>query len=57
MCSSVPSAGSPLALPLGQQLVQAKPQIHPQTSNDQGAAAAQAASSDPHRGKSVNIAV
>jgi hypothetical protein len=57
MCSSVPSAGSPLALPLGQQLVQAKPQAHPQTSNDQGAAATQAASSDPHRGKSVNIAV
>jgi hypothetical protein len=57
MCTgSIPSAGSPLALPLGQQLVQATPRVQPQSSNSTNPASAPTASNDPNRGKHVNIA-
>lgn len=56
MCAgSVPSAGPPIALPLNQQLTQSTPRPQKPAITDP-LADLSARSSDPNRGKHVNIA-
>jgi hypothetical protein len=60
MCTSTLSAGPPIQLPFGQTLIPAKPNPQP-TPAAQGPASpapsALAPSSDPNRGKALDIAV
>jgi hypothetical protein len=58
MCTSSLSAGPPIQLPLGQALIPAKPDPQPAAAAQQTSPPQPPASpADPHRGKTLDIAV